>query len=75
MKILDRFPLRDRGTVIVVAIHGVRPVVGDRLRRRTDRREWRIEAVESVRTTSGSVALCIVGDPPSIGDDVVICET
>jgi hypothetical protein len=74
MKILDRFPMRDRGTGIVVAVDGAQPVAGDRVRRTTDGCEWEIEAVESARTVDGSLALCIVGDPPAIGDDLVICE-
>jgi hypothetical protein len=73
MTILDRFPIRHRGTGVVVAIDHRRPVVGDHLRRTTDGHVWRIEAVEAGRAIGEALALCIVGDPPSIGDDVVFC--
>ena len=73
MTILDRFPIRHRDTGIVVALYGHRPAAGDCLRRTTDGHVWRIEAVEAGRAISDALALCIVGDPPSIGDDVVFC--
>lgn len=73
MTILDRFPIRHRGTGIVVAVDHHRPAVGDRLRRTSDGHEWRIEAIESGRAFEEGLGLCIVGDPPSIGDDVVLC--
>jgi hypothetical protein len=73
MKIIDKFPMKGRGTGIVIDGDGDRPVAGHRLRRTADGREWRIDAVEST-ISNGSVALCIVGDPPSVGDDVMICE-
>jgi hypothetical protein len=74
MKILDRFPMKGRGTGIVVSLDGVQPTVGQRLRRASDGREWRIESVESRAPSSTGLGLCVVGDPPAIGDEVAVCE-
>jgi hypothetical protein len=74
MRILDRFPIKNRGTGVVVAINGHMPVPGQRLRRTSDGHEWRIEAVDERTGAGENFTVCIVGDPPSIGDDVVLCE-
>jgi hypothetical protein len=74
MKILDRFPIRDRGTGVVVSHNGHSPAPGQHLRRPSDGREWLIEAVDERTGAGKSLALCIVGDPPSVGDEVILRE-
>jgi hypothetical protein len=76
VKVADSYPLKDRGTMLVVLLDEPEPQEGDVLVRVGDGAEWKVRGVERYgafqRRNAGEYSgLLVTGEPPQIDDRLV----